>query len=162
VFILRLDEQTLVIAGMNSRVCELIKQIPDCAEVDDDDAARARLFSSPSGGAFPQIDGDWKSYVEPDLRELFQSAKEVVKEDLADFPPSKAEPFYTLEIPVKHLSSWINALNQARLAIGARYALTEHDMEHESEAQDVKALAIMQIHFYGNLQAHFLTELGDV
>ncbi len=159
--ILRLDEETVVVTGLNLALCKLIQQIPACAEIDDD-AARERLYSSPSEGAMPELDSDWKSFVEPDLRQLFQSSVEVVKEDLAEFPPSEAELFYTLQIPFKHLANWINVLNQARLALGAHYAITEQDMENEPETHDDRSHAIVRIHIYGELQARFLRVLDGV
>jgi hypothetical protein len=160
VLVFRLDEQTLVITGLNVLACELLQQIPVSAE--EDDATRARLYSSPTRGGDPELDRDWSSYVEPDLRRLFQSAMDVVREDLADFPPSAPQPFYTLMLPIKNLGSWINALNQARLALAARYELTEEDMEKTPKQNDTRALAITQIHFYGELQSYFLAELGGV
>jgi hypothetical protein len=126
---------------------------------DESSPAHARLYSSPTADGEASIEEDWKNYVEPELRQLFQSAMDVVREDLADFPPSSNKEAYTLSIPVAHLANWINALSQARVALGALHAVTERDMERLPIEGDARALAIFQIHFYGLLQEYFLREV---
>jgi hypothetical protein len=112
----RLDQETVVLTRLDLFCCELLHQIPVSAQCDEGDAAGQRLYSSPTHGADPAADEDWKEYVAPELRDLFRSAMDVVREDLTDFPPDKPRPYYVLKIPVDHLRGWINALNQARLA----------------------------------------------
>ena len=156
----RLDEQTVALRDLDLLCCELLHQIAVSAEPGDSTAARARLFSSPSGGREPELDADWKEYVEPGLAHLFRSALGVVQEDLRDFPPAEPADDYTLHIPVKHLESWIHALNQARLAITARYDFTEREMEGKVPlAGDTRAFALFHVYFYGILQEWFLAEL---
>ena len=67
--------------------------------------------------------------MEPELYQNFQSALDVVRGDLADLPEEGPDTHCTLHIPVEHLESWIHALNQARLALGARYDVTDEDMD---------------------------------
>jgi hypothetical protein len=63
---------------------------------------------------------------------------------------------------VKHLEAWIHALNQARLALSARFGFTERDMEDAIPIEgDQRALALFQVHFYGFLQECFLRQLED-
>jgi Domain of unknown function (DUF2017) len=152
----------VVLTRLDLFCCELLHQIPVSAECEEGDAAGQRLYSSPTHGADPESDEDWKEYVAPELRDLFRSAMDVVREDLTDFPPAEPRPYYVLKIPVEHLRNWINALNQARLALAARYDVTEEDMERMPERGDVRSLAIFQIHFYGFLQECFLRELGGL
>jgi Domain of unknown function (DUF2017) len=158
--ICRLDEQTVVLTGLDLFSCELLNQIPVSAQAEESGPVQTRFFMSPTAGTNADIDEDWKTYVEPELRQIFQSALEVVRDDLADFPPSTPEESYTLPLPVSHLPSWINALNQARIALAAVYSVTEEDMERLSLAGDARALALYQIHFYGRMQEYFLLEVG--
>ena len=154
----RVDEQTVAVSGLSLLLCELLQQIP-VAAADDSDEAQARLFSTPTHGADPECDEEWKSYVEPGLRELFESALDVVQADLENFPPDEPAETHTLHLPVKNLESWIHALNQARLALFARYDVTEPEMEELPTSGDERALAIFQIHFYGFLEECFLREV---
>ena len=145
----RQDAQTVAISGLNLFLCELLHQI----------GVRERLYSSPSGGAEPEFDSEWAEYVEPGLRQLFQSSLQVVEEDLSDFPPAEPGTLHTLRIPVKHLDAWLNALNQARLALAERNRITDREMESAPAGGDNRALALFQIHFYGFLQECFVREL---
>ena len=156
----RLDEQTVALRDLDLLCCELLHQIAISAEPGDSEAARARLFSSPSGGREPELDAAWKEYVEPGLAQLFRSALDVVRGDLQDFPAADPAEDYSLLIPVKHLESWIHALNQARLAITARYDFTDQEMEDKVPLEgDGRAFALFQVFFYGVLQEWFLAEL---
>jgi hypothetical protein len=158
----RLDEQTLLLSGLDVFCCELLRQIPPSAEVEEGDAAYSRLYPSPTAGKDRRLEEDWKDYVTPELRELFQSSMEIVREDLSTFPSDEPAMEYSLHIPVKHLKAWINAMNQARLALAARYNVTERDMEAEPQENNARALALFQIHFYGILQEYFLRESDGV
>ena len=157
----RTDEQTIVIEDLDLFLAELLDQISTCADPGDSESARKRLYSSPTHGKDPEVDEEWTHYVEPELREQFQSALEVVQEDLANSSSDESASRQTLIVPVKHLESWIHALNQARLALGARYNVTEEDMEKIPMGMGERELAIFQIHFYGYLQECFLHELED-
>jgi len=158
----RLDEQTLALTGIDIFCCELLRQIPLSAETGEGDAAYSRLYPSPTGGRDRSFEEEWKDYVTPDLRLLFQSSIEVIRQDLASFPSDEPSMEYSLYIPVKHLKAWINGLNQARLALAARYDVTEEDMEEVSPENNARSLALFQIHFYGILQEYFLRETDEI
>jgi hypothetical protein len=155
----RLDPQTVALAGLDPFACALLRQIIPSAAPGDNAAARARLFSSPTGGAEPEFDEDWRAWVEPDLHEHFQSSLSLVESDLAELPAEATEEPAELQIPVEHLDSWINALNQARLALAARHEITERDMESELLLGDARGFALFQVEFYGSLQFCFIREL---
>src|SRR3954447_13693243 len=121
----RIDEHTVGLFGLDPIFCELLHQIVPSADPGQDEAANSRLFSSPSGGTEPEFDADWRSYVEPGLRELFQSHLDVVKEDLRDLPRRPQERQCSGEFPLTRVEHWLGALNQARRALGSRYGLTE-------------------------------------
>ena len=108
----------------------------------------------------PDFEQDWKNYVEPDLRSLFRSTQEIVEGDLKRFDPDESGDSSTLRIPVKNLEAWIHTLNQARLAIAARYDFTDKEMEKQlSLGSGARSLALFQVHFYGFLQECFLQQL---
>ncbi|RYD71775.1 MAG: DUF2017 family protein, partial [Verrucomicrobiaceae bacterium] len=125
----RIDDQTVAIEDLDLFLCELLQQIPVSADPSDNESACSRLYSSPTQGAEPEFDEEWKEYVEPEMREHFESALDVVRGDMMDFPSTEADGHQALLVPVAHLESWIHALNQARLALGARYDVTEDDMD---------------------------------
>lgn len=156
----RLDKNTVAVSKLDRTCCELLTRIASSADPGDSEAARARIFSTPTHGKEPEADRDWHEYVEPDLARLFQSALEIVEEDLAEFPPDNRRREHTLHIPVKNLEAWVHTLNQARLAIAARYDFTEKDMDSRLPViDDARTLALFQMHFYGFLQERFLREL---
>jgi len=156
----RLDADNLSVAGVDFFLLELFRGIPAAADPEGSDAARERLFSSPSADPSSRLRAEWKEYVEPDLRHLFASAIETVNADLARFEPTEGAdpPESRLTIPTKHLDAWLNCLNQARLVIAARHGFTEIDLNDEFSilAQSPRDFALFQVHFYGLLQESFL------
>ena len=158
----RPEPTTLILSGIEPFLRELFAQIVPSADPTGSEAARERLFSSPSRGAVPELEEDWKTLIEPELRRLFQSALEVVSADLATLSSASRKKQDTLHLPVAHLESWVHALNQARLALSARYDFSEHEMEaFLPEAGEARAYALFQVHFYGFLQECFLRELEE-
>ena len=150
------------LAGMDFLCCQFILQIIPSATATDDPAIQHRLFCQPTGGREPEFERDWKEYVQPDLRNIFETAREVVEADLREFEPAESDESSSLRIPVKNMEAWIHTLNQARLAISARYDFTEEDMEKAvSLAGDARGLALFQVHFYGFVQECFLQQLED-
>lgn len=141
---------------------QLIQQVIESAAGTDDPAVERRLFSSPTEGRERDFEQDWKNYVEPDLRSLFRSTQEIVAGDLKNFDPDESTDSTTLQIPVKNLEAWIHTLNQARLALAARYEFTDKEMEKQlSLGGDARGLALFQVHFYGFLQECFLQQLEE-
>src|SRR4029077_9092412 len=57
---------------------ELLQYIRRSTSPDGVPTAEQRLFSSPTNGKEPELCAEWKQYVEPELRRLFQSATETV------------------------------------------------------------------------------------
>lgn len=156
----RLNQHAIALEEIDPFCARLLTGIALRADPAGDPAARARLFSTPTHGAEPETDADWKEYVEPDLRRIFQDAIDVVKGDLGGFPPEGGGPPYELRIPLAHLDAWIHALNQARLALAARFQFTEHDMDHRTTLDaDPRSRALFEVRFYGLLQEFFLHQL---
>lgn len=161
--ITRLNERTIAIGPLDLFCTELLHQIRLSANPEGYRAAEERFFPSPTGGRDEEFDEDWAEYIQPELAELFASSIQVIEKDLAGFPPSlPADDHHTLELPISHLETWVHGLNQARLAIAARYHFTEKDMDDEIAIDgDVRALALFQVHFYGWLQECFLRIIED-
>lgn len=159
----RIDEQTVAIGPLDLFSTELLHQIHLSANPEGSREARERLFPSPTRGADADIDQDWVDFVEPDLADLFATSIEVIQNDIADFPPAlPAADQHTLHLPIKNLDAWVHGLNQARLALAARYNFTEKEIDAPIPMNgDVSALALFQVHFYGWLQECFLRVLRD-
>ena len=150
----------MALSGLNSFLCGLLKAIPLLAEPDGSAAVEARLYPPPVDEPEPEFQEDWHEYVAPGLRELFQSALETVRQDVAGLPAVAPNEDCTLRFPAAHLDAWLNALNQARLALAARHRISERDMEAIPDHGDERALALFQIHVYGVLQEWIVHELS--
>ena|SRR5438105_4723746 len=155
-------DKGLLLAGLDLFLVELLQQIPVSADPSDSDAARERLFSKPADE--PETNQEWKDYVEPELAELFESAMETVKRDLKRVrkDENSVEGEYRLRIPPRHYDAWLNALNQARLALAARHGFSEKDLDHDrlTSLATARDLSLFQIHFYGFLQECLVHEMN--
>ena len=150
------------ISELDPFLAELLRQIPASANPEGLEAAEQRLFSSPTNGKEPEICAEWKLYVEPELRRLFQTATETVAADLEQLNGNEKKlGNRTLCIPSKHADAWLNALNQARLVIAAKYDFTDGELgEHfRSPIGSRRDLSLFQVNFYGFLQEFILREL---
>ena len=151
----------LKMSDLDPFLAELLRQIPTCASSEGAPAVEARLFSPPSSEK--EICAEWKSYVEPELRRLFRSAAETVTADLAQLNGNeKSLRNCMLRIPVDHADDWLNALNQARLAIAAKYEFSERELNdhNRSPTGSRRDLGLFQVNFYGFLQEFILREIS--
>jgi hypothetical protein len=143
-------------------LAELLRQIPESADVHDSAAARARLFCAPVDESEPELRKEWKQLVEPELERLFRSSAETVARDLKQLC-GKERTFANriLQIPNEHADAWLNALNQARLAIAARNDFTEGELGdcYRSPIGSRRDLSLFQVNFYGFIQEVILREL---
>jgi hypothetical protein len=138
---------------------EWLRQITSQEGFESEDVEE-RLFPSPSLEAGEEeLREDWKAFVQPELHELFQSARQVVEADLRGLKEGE-DDFFSLEFPLRHAESWLNALNQARLALAARHGFSEGELSQKEPAHIAteRDLARIQIEFYGYLQ-HWLVEV---
>ena len=184
----RHDKQppAVVFEGIEPFFLEILRQLPADADPGDHPAARARLFSEPMTEAEDgdEFLDDWKSYVEPEIRDLFLSAREIVVSDLAMLPAGDApvpafaagredaEAFdpaafipteHSLTIPVNHLEAWLRVLNQARLVIAARRGFDEKSMERERPFPPFttpRERDMFKINFFDELQQVLMREIG--
>ena len=125
-------------------------------------AAEQRLFSPPAGPDENEFCAEWKLYVEPELRRLFQNATEIVETDLRQLEANE-KPFANraLRSRMNTAEAWLNALNQARLAIAAKYDFSEAELcdHYRSPIGSRRDLSLFQVNFYGFLQEFILREL---
>jgi hypothetical protein len=153
----------LEISELDPFLAELLRQIPASANPEGAPTAEERLFSAPADSARGDLCAEWKVYVEPELRRLFRTATETVASDLEQLNGSE-KPFAnrTLRIPTEHADAWLNALNQARLVIAAKYDFTESELcdHYRSPIGSRRDLSLFQINFYGFLQEFILREIG--
>lgn len=158
--IIRLNPKTVSLMSVEPFYCQLLHLIGHCSQ-SDDPLVQSRFFTSPSAGLEPELDDDWQQYVLPDLRQIFQSALEVVEADLETLQSMDAVPdLMRIEIPLTHLDAWIHSLNQARLALSARYCFDAQAIDEPFPGgNDQRAIALLQVHIYGMLMEWFLHEL---
>jgi hypothetical protein len=138
----------------------LMRQIP-VPVGEDVKAVEDRLFPKPSRD--PEEGGlceDWKAHVEPELHSFFLSARQVVEADLRGI--KEEEGGFALDFPAGHAESWLNALNQARIALAAYHSLDEAELARSAPMVilNERDLARFQIHFYAALQ-QWLVEIVD-
>jgi len=157
-------EDKLEISELDPFLAELLRQIPASTNPEGTPAAEKRLFSPPADRSKTEQCSEWKLYVEPELRRLFRTATETVAADLEQLNGNE-KPFANrkLRIPTQHADAWLNALNQARLVIAAKYNFTDGELcdHYRSPIGSRRDLGLFQLNFYGFLQEFILREIGD-
>ena len=150
----------LIISDLDPFLAELLRQIPSSANPEGVPAAEQRLFSAPADAK--DICAEWKTYVEPELRRIFQSATETVAQDLTQLNgKEKSFANCTLRIPSEHADAWLNALNRARLVIASKGDFSERELNdpYRSPIGSRRDLSLFQMNFYGFLQEFILREM---
>jgi hypothetical protein len=153
----------LEITELDPFLAELLRQIPSSSNPEGVVAAEDRLFSRPADGSETESCAEWKLYVQPELRRLFQSAVETVAGDLKQLTGNeKTFANCTLRIPAQHADAWLSALNQARLVIAAKNNFTDGELgdHYRSPIGSRRDLSLFQMNFYGFLQEFILRELN--
>ncbi len=153
----------LKISELDPFLAELLRQIPESANPSGSEAAEQRLFSAPADASEKELCTEWKVYVEPELRRLFQSATERVAADLEQLN-GNGKPFAncTLRIPLANAEAWLSALNQARLVIASKYNFSDAELcdHYRSPMGSRRDLSLFQVNFYGFLQECILREIA--
>ena len=159
---IRRSKNQIEISELDPFLAELLRQIPACANTEGAPAAERRMFSPPANGAETELCAEWKIYVEPELRRLFQTATQIVASDLEQLNGNeKSLANRALRIPTKHADAWLSALNQARLVIAAKNNFTETELNDHlrSPIGSRRDLSLFQVNFYGFLQEFILREM---
>lgn len=151
---IRHEDGSLVLSEIDPALRGVLDQIPYAADPLDNAAAQERLYPDPAvGDDSTGIREEWNEYVRPELHAWFHSAVDVVITDL-----QKLDEKGELHISSPHVDAWLNALNQARLALAARHNVTETDMERQMPyvLKNERDYALFQIHVYGLLQEYLV------
>ena len=159
---IRRRKNRIEIAELDPFLAELLRQIPASANPEGASAAEERIFSAPANGSESELCAEWKMYVEPELRRLFQTATQTVAGDLKQLNGNENSlANRTLRIPAKHADAWLSALNQARLVIAAKNDFTEAELNDHlhSPIGSRRDLSLFQVNFYGFLQEFILREM---
>lgn len=151
------DEKHVQIAAINPYLAVCLFDLPEILTRRDHPAANDRLFP-PLTRDDKKSNSEWREMVGPDMRHLFVSAGETVTRDLTGL---REDPLHAKHLqvifPAEHLASWMSAINEARLILGAMHQVTEDDMNDRSpDPNDPKTLAIVKIHVLGELMAHLV------
>lgn len=143
------EEGTLALEEIPPFLFDLLKEVATRG-ASDDLRVENRLYPSPGGD--PLLEEDWKALVQPELQEFFLSARGTVQSDLRR--AAKKDDTFFMEIPPNHADAWLNALNQARLALAEEHRVEEKDLAREPhpDPSDPRSLALFQISFFGFLQ----------
>lgn len=159
VIIERDENEGFIFSEVDLSLGQLFLAIPGAADPGGNPAALDRLYPSPMEARNSSYSQDWAQFVVPELREAFEGATSVVEEDLE--PLRNGETGWT--IPAGHVDAWLNALNQARLALAARYNVTEEDMDRPAPypVETERGMAVAQIHVYGLLQECLIQNTGE-
>jgi Domain of unknown function (DUF2017) len=159
------ENDALQVSDLDPFLAELLRQIPASTNPEGVPAAEQRIFSAPVADLNQKkVCEEWKTYVQPELRRLFQSSTETVTSDLAQLNGNqKSLRNCTLRIPLDHADAWLNALNQARLVIAAKYNFSEGELNdhYHSPVGSRRDLGLFQVNFYGFLQEFILRELSN-
>tara|TARA_R110000850_G_scaffold9033_22_gene33379 strand:- start:2138 stop:2707 length:570 start_codon:yes stop_codon:yes gene_type:complete len=144
------------------------------------ESTRARLFPSPfAPDALLEEDTltnieDWQQYVQPDLKDTFVSARDLVSQDLEAVETIDANDFLEpeqikmaggvaelrrLRVPLDHADSWYSVLNQARLLMNEEYELAESDdrlllqLQKAETIDQARILMLAQYELYSAVQS---------
>ena len=128
---------------------QFLKDVPSRA-ASTDPLVEDRFFPAPSQEEL--LGEDWKSLVQPELQALFLSNREVAQADLRAAVENLG--MFSMKIPANHMDAWLNALNQARLAIAEEHQFQDGDLSEEvmPDPSDPRSLLLFQVNFYGFLQ----------
>jgi hypothetical protein len=171
------DRRIAVLEDIEPFYLDLLRRIPEAADPGDNTLARERLFSGPMQVDSAGFNQDWRELVEPELRDLFRSAREIVAADLGGLPaldpkidpacgrldsPAFAPTKHKLEIPRDHAEAWLGVLNQARLVIAAKRRFGDNEMDEELAFPPAseREMDLFSIHFYDFVQQLLMRELG--
>ena len=98
------EKDALHISDLDPFLAELLRQIPASTNLEGAPAAEQRIFSAPvADPKQKKVCDEWKTYVQPELRRLFQSSTEIVTSDLAQLNGNeKSLRNCSLRIPLEH------------------------------------------------------------
>lgn len=118
---------------------------------DESPSVRERLL--PRASTDPQAELQWRRYAVPELEHLFLSRVEIIRRDLSTLKSGRSGG-YSMEIPERHRSAWLSALNGARHALFILHEMEPGDMDLDLDRLDgdPKDEACLRIALLGWLQ----------
>ena len=158
----RLKESAIEFIDVEPLEAELLRQVPGVCESGGDDRSEARLFSAPADSSDTQFLTDWAEYVQPELRHLFLSARNTVKEDLARLADSPGR-LGRLVVLRAHSDAWLNTLNQARLILATKFKFSDRELSMHDAPKwfSRRDLVLQQINFYAEIQERIIDAIED-
>jgi hypothetical protein len=158
----RLKESSIELMDIEPIEADLLRQVPGICDSGGDSRSEARMFSSPADSSEGQFLNDWAEYVQPELRHLFQSARNTVKEDLENLSDCPGR-LGRLVVPRAHSDAWLNALNQARLILACKFNFSNEElsMRHAPKWFSRRDLVLQQINFYAEIQERIIDAIED-
>ena len=158
----RLKESSIEFIDIEPLEAELLQRVPGVCESGGDDRSEARLFSDPADSSDSQFLTDWAEYVRPELRHLFISSRNTVKEDLKKLPNQPGR-LGRLVVPRTHSDAWLNALNQARLILATKFNFSDRELSmHEAPKWfSRRDLVLQQINFYAEIQERIIDAIEE-
>jgi hypothetical protein len=146
---------------MHPLLAELVRSLPDVIDPGAlSEAAAHRFYPEPStADDLEELRSDWKAFVEPGLQEHFRSNRDIVAADLKSLVEKKGN--FELTIPAKHADAWINALNQARLALAADLGFDETLLgaQDTPDLASERGLNAFRINLYAFMQQCLIEQL---
>ena len=123
----RLPDGRLCLSGIDDSWQWVLARVPELLAANQPPAVHERLLTDPSNNA--AINRDWREFVVPELEALWKASHELMAADLTRLETDPDQPNCArITFPESHAAAWISAINQARLALGARWNVTEADM----------------------------------
>jgi hypothetical protein len=146
------DDKHLRLTGISPLLAHCLFELPEILRLRDQPEPHQRLFPDPLQHD-AESSAEWHRLMDDDLQHLFASAEEIVIRDLTQFDRKAA----AITFPADHANAWMSALNQARLVLGAKYNVTEADMDDQDlDLTDPRKKALLQIHLFGWVLQHFV------
>ncbi|MGK0188195.1 MAG: hypothetical protein ACI9R3_003987 [Verrucomicrobiales bacterium] len=158
--------EQIVIEGLGETELEMLRGLREAADPTACPDAERRLFPEPVTDASEEdLDAvaDWKEFVVPDLRTLFDEALDQFEKDVSAAELVRKLPVkrYKVKVEIRHLEQWYSALNQARLVLQEKYRLPSENAGLSVEELFAKGQwrAYFQSRFYAEIQC-WLLEVG--
>jgi hypothetical protein len=158
----RLKESSIELIDIEPIEADLLRQVPGVCDSGADSRSEARLFSSPADSSESQFLTDWSEYVQPELRHIFISARNTVREDLEKLSHSPGR-LGRLVVPRVHSDAWLNALNQARLILATKFKFSDKELSMHRAPKwfSRRDLVLQQINFYAEIQERIIDAIED-
>ena len=121
----------------------LPEQLRDVFESGNDDPARARLF--PRAYLDPTAEteeAEWQALVQPSLLRERLDALELITSTLGR--ASQSGEWWQIALTPEEVQAWLGVLNDTRLVLGTRLAVTEEERELDPADPEAGAYAMYQ------------------